>query len=131
MNTATREEWFQHCERRYAEESIDGLGLVRIRSITYAEAAASLERSMTRDEEGNVQHDSRYVFADRAIATVVDENDEPMFGDMHREKLATMDQGIVAPLHEFIMEHCGLGKYRVSFSDLKKTSEPTTTSSTN
>ena len=122
---ASDDQFFQHCERRYTDVTVPGLGKVRIRSLTDREQR-KIQENAERDADGTIN--LKYLFADRAIACIVDEDGDDRFGDIHRERLADMDYAITRTLLDEMLKHCQDGPYTEPDEDLKKSSTVTTDS---
>lgn len=103
-------------ERRYAicQTKLNGLS-VRIRSLTDAETAEVDEKRFAGGEI-----DRRHAFADTAIATIVDDEGDPIFGEMDREALTQIDGSVARALHEEILQHLRSGPFAEPDEELKK-----------
>lgn len=93
-------------KRRFATVSIEGLGNVRIRSLTELERSR-LEASM-RDKRGNLNTTKQVEIKCRVIvAAVVDEEGNQVFTNSDIAQLGQQDSKITNELVEAIQAHCG------------------------
>lgn len=121
---ASRDSFWAFHGREYKDVECPALGKVRIQSLSDAEQR---KLSMSgRDEFGRLT-DAGYLFADRAIAQVVDpEDSQPMFGTIDRENLATMRFSVTRFLYEAMVDFsAGTQPEEDEEEDLKKTYETT------
>lgn len=101
----------------YLKTQINGLR-VRVKSLTALEHA-ELD-ALRIDSDG--QFDNTYAFADLVIATVVDEDGDPMFGELDRLALMELDSAVSRALQQEIMQHVRVGRFRTTEDELKKSS---------
>ena len=93
-------------KRRFAVMPIDGLGNVRIRSLTELERSR-LEASV-RDKKGNLSSAKMLDLKCRLIVLcVVDEQGNQLFTNSDIERLGQQDSRITNALVEAIQTHCG------------------------
>ena len=93
-------------KRRFAVMPIDGLGNVRIRSLTELERSR-LEASV-RDKKGNLSSAKMLDLKCRLIVLcVVDEQGNQLFTNSDIERLGQQDSRITNALAEAIQTHCG------------------------
>lgn len=111
---ASRKDWFAHADRRVADYAIEGWRTIRIQSLTAAEHDALA--LATTGEEPKAQ------FVEFAIKTILDpETDLPMFSEIDRERLGSIDYPLSRRIWTKILEHCAIGPdLEVSDDDLKK-----------
>lgn len=94
-------------KRRYAERDFDGVGRLRIQSLS------ELERK--RWQLANIGEDGEVDFAKVPLAgpllitaTAVDEKGRRIFTDKQAELLAELDSRVIKQITDWIEEHCGL-----------------------
>lgn len=93
-------------KRRFATVEIDGLGKVRIRSLTELERSR-LEASM-RDKKGNLSTTRMVDLKCRIIVmAVVDEEGNQLFTNSDIERIGQQDSKTTNDLVEAIQAHCG------------------------
>lgn len=113
MEIASRDAFLKHTERRYAVVDVPKIGQIRLQSLTDAEQRSIAQKLMERGTHATQ-------FAEMAIACCVDENNEKLFGEVDIEKLTGMDSLVTQHLFAAISKFCGLGNYRPTEDDLKK-----------
>ena len=110
---AGRDNILAFANRRYGIVNIEGMGEVRIRSLTEHEyRQVMLQCTDDRSEQ----------FADFAIACMVNAVGEQLFGEMDRDRLLSMDSKVSSRLFAAMMKHLGIGKHETSDDELKKKS---------
>lgn len=102
---------------RYDEEEIPGFGWIRFKNLSDQET----RKIMTPFYRGDVES----VFADRCIAQLVDDDNDPMFGEMDREWLNGLDFAVSRKIFKVLEHH---NDENHSLDELKKTSETTPSS---
>ena len=111
MTYAGREAFWAHKERRYADVEIEGLGKIRLQSLT------AKEHDDLEDSKGG---ENFVLFVDYALKCLVDEDNQPFFGDIDRESLCQLDYVLSRKIWEAILKHCAIGPYALSDEELKK-----------
>ena len=97
--------------RRIGQTTIPNFGVVGIQNLFDEE-----KRHIEALDDGDFGKSfSRY-----AIACLIDDDGEPLFGAMHEEKLSKMDYALSRPIMAAIAEHCGVGPYTKTDEQLKK-----------
>ncbi len=92
--------------RRFAEVAIEGLGRVRIRSLTELERSR-IEASM-RDKKGNLSSSRMVDLKCRLIVdSVVDGEGNPLFTNSDIDRIRQQDSKVTNSLVEAIQAHCG------------------------
>ena len=100
----TRDDFRAELRRRYLEFQhpvMPGKTII-FQNLTAGEAA-ELSSKLYDQDDGAVNH--RYMFADRMIAMCVDENFEPMFGELDREWLTEMPVHVSKVLLTAMLRH--------------------------
>lgn len=122
-STVDRDQFFAVAERRYDTFDIAGFGSVRLQSLTDAERTELDDRHQDAEQ-------AKFRFADRAIATVVDEDRDLLFGPGDREKLSEMDARVARKIHDAIIIHAFMSVEDIEAkkNDLMTTSTSTTDS---
>ena len=111
-------------KRRYDERDFDGIGRVRIQSLT------ELERKQwqmhTLDKDGNVDLKKVPLAGPRLLAiAVVDENDHKQFTNADAMRLANLDSGVIGRITEWIQTHCGFDSLDIEESVKNSNAIPT------
>jgi hypothetical protein len=114
---ATRDHFRSKIVTRYRETEIDGFGWIRIRNLSDEETRELLKPLYAGDL------DAKAIFVDRAIAQLVDADNDPIFGDMDRDWLGKMDFAISGRIMREMQDHNEESDNSVE--ELKKTSETT------
>lgn len=108
--------------RRFAVVEIEGLGNVRIRSMTELERSR-LEASI-RDKKGNLSSSRMVDLKCRMIVdSVVDENGNPLFTNRDIDQIRQQDSKVTNALVDAIQKHCGWSDE--DLEDLEKNSDAT------
>ena len=93
--------------RRFADETVEGFGKVRIRSLTAREKTKY--DSAAINSKGGINTKSLLTANARLIvACVVDGEGNPVFSEADIDKLQDMDAGVIEELASRCGKHCGI-----------------------
>lgn len=93
-------------KRRYDEKEFDGIGRIRIQSITELERKRWQMHSL--DKEGSVDLKKIPLAGPRLVTiAVVDEKGNKQFTESDAKRIADLDSGVVGRLTDWIQTHCG------------------------
>ena len=119
MIAASRDDILGCVEKRFAYLSVKLNGnAVRVQSLTSKEQElVDAKRFLDYDKI-----DRTYVFADLAMAAIVNDQGDLIFGEVDREQLASIDGGLARLIHDGIRKHLRSGPYEATDEELKKSS---------
>ncbi len=118
----TRDALLGVAKRRYATVEVDGLGKVRIRSLTELERSR-IEASL-RDKKGNLSGNRMIDLKCRMIVeTLVDGDGNLLFTNADIERIRQQDSKVTNTLTDAIQAHVGFTDE--DMEDLEKNCEPT------
>jgi hypothetical protein len=119
---ATREQLLAPTPRRYRDYVIDGLGKVRIQSLSELDRSNIEKPNFTKKGEINIEKAADTKCRSIVVA-VVDGNGSQLLNNNDIALLRAKDAKVVADLYAAVAEHCGLDKDRSE--DHEKNSGPT------
>lgn len=106
--TTVRDRFLQAAKRRFEDVEIAGLGPVRIRNLSEGERskieAATHVDNQKESGSGTARWKARMI-----LATVVDEENKPVFSEADLNTVMAIDAAVSDPLYDAIVRHCEAG----------------------
>ena len=96
-----RDRLLKTCVRRYARRNVDGLGSVRVQSLT------ELERATV---ESIASQDAKKMRAMLIVQSLVDDDGNRLFSDKEVDSVLQMDSRVSIALSDVVLDHIGRDK---------------------
>lgn len=122
MTLVSRDTLLATAKRRFAEVTIEGLGTLRIRSLSAGDSskieADTYADNKKKEGSGIAKWKARHI-----AAAVVDEQGNRLFADKEIDTIQSFDRATVDAIYDAVAKHCGIDNE--TSEDAEKNSEAT------